>query len=552
MGRDAAETGRTHDWLSLARQHFFADRLEECRRVCQSIPPDSPNYADALHLHALVALRLGDQTHARALLDRALIEAPDNPSLHNSRGTLHFQCQDWPAAEIDFRKAIAADPKLREPHVNLGNALHAQGRPQEAEAAYRQALGLAPNDATILNNLGVALRDQARLDAALTCFRRALDLRPDDLEALFNQADVHLLQHRNTDAESGFRRVLDVASSFIPAGVGLAQSLLAQNKDSEAAAVLHQLQRIAEDHPAVETVTRNFFSKMIRPAQLRRMLDPNLGVQLDQIIRKYVTPVSRILAIGESVLPAALSAARAGAYAVAICEPQRSVVNLFERIAAANGLADRVTILTKPSTALQPRRDLSEPPDILLWVVVGSDLLSGKTLLQLRHARAELLAPNTRVIPAAIRVLAAPVETAASSSSPAYTGSTASSYSDLDLELLALAQVGPTAPIDFELHEPLRIGEWTEALYLDFAHISPAPFEQHIPLTVTESGCCMAVIVRYELLLDSHTAYASPDLPARSDWPPAYHPLKVPRAVTPGDQVNLCVRLDHTGVSFEV
>ena len=64
-------------------------------------------------------------------------------------------------------------------YLNLGNALNAQGRHDEAIGCYRQALARDPNHAEAHNNLGGALLARGALSEAAACFERALALKPD-------------------------------------------------------------------------------------------------------------------------------------------------------------------------------------------------------------------------------------------------------------------------------------------------------------------------------------------------------------------------------------
>jgi len=83
-----------------------------------------------------------------------------------------------------IRSAISVCPANAEYHSNLGLALSAQGRMDEAIAAYRQAIQLQPSNAAARNNLGVALAAQGNFDDAILAYRRATELQPD-------YADVH-------------------------------------------------------------------------------------------------------------------------------------------------------------------------------------------------------------------------------------------------------------------------------------------------------------------------------------------------------------------------
>src|SRR5204862_5733634 len=70
--------------------------------------------------------------------------------------------------------------------VYLGNALYAQNRLAEAEAAYRKALALRPDYAEAHWGLGATLYDRKRPAEAEAAFRKTLALRPDDPKAYYN------------------------------------------------------------------------------------------------------------------------------------------------------------------------------------------------------------------------------------------------------------------------------------------------------------------------------------------------------------------------------
>src|SRR3546814_8300018 len=57
---------------------------------------------------------------------------------------------------------------------------HRAGRLPEAIAGYRHVLSLAPDHASAWINLGVALRASGRADEAVACLRRGVQLKPGD------------------------------------------------------------------------------------------------------------------------------------------------------------------------------------------------------------------------------------------------------------------------------------------------------------------------------------------------------------------------------------
>ncbi|HWR97896.1 MAG TPA: tetratricopeptide repeat protein [Candidatus Methanoperedens sp.] len=99
--------------------------------------------------------------------------------LHNNLGVaLRAQGRNEEAAAA-FREAIRIYPGYAFARNNLGNALAALGRFPEAEAEYRQALRIDPHYAHTRNNLGNALAAQGRFAEAEAEYREALRLQPD-------------------------------------------------------------------------------------------------------------------------------------------------------------------------------------------------------------------------------------------------------------------------------------------------------------------------------------------------------------------------------------
>src|SRR5437870_1830888 len=121
------------------------------------------------------------------------------------------------AAEACYRQALAAQPNLAEAHSNLGNALTAQGKLDEAVAAYRQAIRIKPPDlAEIYSTLGNVLAPQCKLDEAVAAYRQAIHIKPDYAEAFSNMllclnyddkstSDHLFAAHRDWDERYGQR-----------------------------------------------------------------------------------------------------------------------------------------------------------------------------------------------------------------------------------------------------------------------------------------------------------------------------------------------------------
>jgi tetratricopeptide (TPR) repeat protein len=73
-----------------------------------------------------------------------------------------------------YAAAVAIRPTSAGAHNNLGNALKAKGRLNEAIAEYREAITLSPNDAYVYTRLGNALAAKGDLDGAIAAFQTAI------------------------------------------------------------------------------------------------------------------------------------------------------------------------------------------------------------------------------------------------------------------------------------------------------------------------------------------------------------------------------------------
>ncbi|MGD9905427.1 MAG: tetratricopeptide repeat protein [Vicinamibacterales bacterium] len=138
----------------------------------------------------------------------------------------------WPVAAAARARAIT--------EVNLGAALHDDGRLEEAAARYRRALEIAPDYVPAVNNLGVTLKAMGRLDEAIALYRDGLRLRDDYPDLHFNLANALLAADRREEAAAHFR----LASAGEPDSVGahnnLGTALAEQGRLAEAAAAFER------------------------------------------------------------------------------------------------------------------------------------------------------------------------------------------------------------------------------------------------------------------------------------------------------------------------
>ena len=101
---------------------------------------------------------------------------------------LALEGSDVKAALQAYAKAIAADPKHVDAHVNMALLLHEAKRLPEAERAYRAAIAACGDHALLLFNFAVLLEDMERPTEAVRAYEAALRADPRMADGHYNLA----------------------------------------------------------------------------------------------------------------------------------------------------------------------------------------------------------------------------------------------------------------------------------------------------------------------------------------------------------------------------
>jgi len=234
-----------------------------------------------------VGYRLGRPKDAMAMLpgaELALSMVDDDPVLQarfrSCVGILRYLLGDYPGALGDMEQAVAILEPLGEAPLNhlanevnnLGIALAANDRPDEALAAYARSLAINeklfgashPHLATPLVNLAGARALRGERAEAIPMYRRAIALlesehgnaaHPDLAAATSNLADVLMAQRDYGEAATLFRRALAMQTELVGGDnvntawsmIGLGTALMRQGNLDEAAAHLEKARGIREE-----------------------------------------------------------------------------------------------------------------------------------------------------------------------------------------------------------------------------------------------------------------------------------------------------------------
>ena len=231
-----------------ASQHHRAGRLADAEKLYRQILQVDPQHADALHLLGVLAHQLGRHEGAADLIAKAIAQNGKVPAFHNNLGNALTAQGKWDEAAVCYVQAIFIKPDYAEAHYNLGVTLQAQGKPEAAATSYRRALSYKPNHAAAYGNLGNALQEQGKLDEAVVAYRKALSYRPDYAEAQGNLANVYKAQGRLPEAAEGYVRALALKPHYAEAHHNLGLVVLEQGKLEEAVACFERALSLKPDY----------------------------------------------------------------------------------------------------------------------------------------------------------------------------------------------------------------------------------------------------------------------------------------------------------------
>ena len=100
-----------------------------------------------------------------------------------------FRDQKYTDAEVSYRKALEKEKSLVQGHFNLGDALHKQGKFDEAMKEYETALGEAQEKDTkayAYYNIGNSQLRQQSYQDAIKSYIETLKINPEDEDAKYN------------------------------------------------------------------------------------------------------------------------------------------------------------------------------------------------------------------------------------------------------------------------------------------------------------------------------------------------------------------------------
>jgi len=144
------------------------------------------------------------------LFDHAIKVTANNSLAHYNLGLALAARDKREEAIKHYREALRICPGYCSVHTDLGIALAKQGRKEEAWTEYQQALACSPPSADVYNNLGLLLMGLERFDPAIAHFSEALRLDPRYVQALNNRGKALAARGDSAAAAADYAAVLAI------------------------------------------------------------------------------------------------------------------------------------------------------------------------------------------------------------------------------------------------------------------------------------------------------------------------------------------------------
>ena len=167
--------------------HHQQGQLEDARAAYERMLVLQPGHADALHMLGAMAMQSGEHALAVERISVSVHNNPRNATAYFNLGLALKALQRYEEAMVSFSQAIAIQPDYAQAWNNRGVVLQDQLRWDEAAQSYAGAIAAQPGFAQAHYNLGNALRALGRFEAALASYDTAITLQPGWAHALNNR-----------------------------------------------------------------------------------------------------------------------------------------------------------------------------------------------------------------------------------------------------------------------------------------------------------------------------------------------------------------------------
>ena len=229
-------------------KEMAADRLDAAEEAFKEAYNFYPTVY-ALLGQAEIAFKRKEIDKARALIEKALKEAPNDAHVQDSQARLLFIDQKFAESEAALKKALEIDPTLVRTYIALGDLyMTVYKKPDQAIPAYRNALVQDPAHSGARFALGVALRQTGDYKEAEAELKKVITQEQENPLPTNELARLYADQKMYDQALELWAGLLKQFPEFIDAYNGRATAYLGKNDPQAAIKEFSSILKFAPKH----------------------------------------------------------------------------------------------------------------------------------------------------------------------------------------------------------------------------------------------------------------------------------------------------------------
>lgn len=195
------------------------------------------------------------------IYQKLLFVKPEDPSICMNMGQALLAMERFQEAVLSFREAIRLDPECNA-YLELGLTLHRTGQLEDALVSLKHALVRDPTNPYVLSGLARVYQDQGDFQQALTFHRQASELAPGFAEHQHHFAHGLVLASQYQEATLVFERSLKLDPTCASSWNGLGLALEKLERFGEAADCYRKASELAPQDPTHFTNLGNMRYKL--------------------------------------------------------------------------------------------------------------------------------------------------------------------------------------------------------------------------------------------------------------------------------------------------
>ncbi len=249
-------------------------------------PTDRERQARRLAVEGTTLINRGRHARGAVLLTQSIALDPSKAASHHDLGIALIALGRIEEAVETFAAAARLDPELASAQHNLAFALDSIGRSEQAMAAYEAAVRLKPDLAAAQSRLGDLFLAAGRKSEAAAAFRAAAQARPASAWAMINEARARDAEGATNEAIAALRQIADDDPANADAHIYLGRMLAHTGESANAASHFEQAATLAPD------MTLAWYA-MATNRKFTSVDQPLIGRMNATISRPKITPLQR-------------------------------------------------------------------------------------------------------------------------------------------------------------------------------------------------------------------------------------------------------------------